>query len=418
MSATAAPIVNFSQGVPDAALCPDFFRTAAQREENAELRAKNIGYCPDNAGLIEVRRAVADSFNLFYRPTARIIPQQVMLASGCTSACVAAMRHYEEYQRSSAEQPIALLQSPTYHFYKKQLHQLGVPWQMITMPDVTGLSAAQRLTPIINALTLYPGRDILLVLNTPANPTGDVYPPAFTEKLAELLKNNPSLSVLEDTIYERLVFADGVTPTSVFAAVSSDDAASRRVYHASGLSKAWAFPAGRLGYLIGHPEVIQDIDNAQDLMVGQMPIDSQLQLLTALTKTDELCPGYHKAFNDYLRHNAAQLLALLEHMPALRIHPPQAGIYGFVQGDESAIKALHAASKQRGLLFPGVQQFGEPGLRFNIAVHHDTFAAALQLFSEAARAEGILIGQPPELNVRLIPVFNEVIRGVGALSGN
>lgn len=413
MRVTTAPIVNFSQGVPDAALCPHFFRTAALRPENEELRAGNIGYCPDNAGLEEVRSAVADSFNLFYSPTAPIKHEQVMLASGCTSAGVAAMRHYVELQRHSDEPPIALLQSPTYHFYKKQLHKLAVPWQMVTMPDVTGLSATQRLTPIIDAQTLYPGRDILFVLNTPANPTGDVYPPAFTEKLAELLKNNPNLSVLEDTIYERLVFADGVSPTSVFAAVSGDDAASRRVYHASGLSKAWAFPAGRLGYLIGHPEVIQDIDNAQDLMVGQMPIDSQLQLLTALTKTEELCPGYHKAFNDYLRHNAAQLLTVLEHMPTLRCHPPQAGIYGFVEGEAGILTALHESSKWRGLLFPGVQQFGEPGLRFNLSLHHHTFELALRLFTEAARDVGILRDEPPDPEVRPIPVFNRVVMGGG-----
>ncbi|MCE2964240.1 MAG: hypothetical protein LW855_00385, partial [Alphaproteobacteria bacterium] len=68
MSLKTAPTVDFSQGVPATELYPWFFEDIrAVLPEYACLKAANIRYCKVNAGLDEVRRAVADSFGRFYR---------------------------------------------------------------------------------------------------------------------------------------------------------------------------------------------------------------------------------------------------------------------------------------------------------------------------------------------------------------
>lgn len=400
--------MDFTRGVPDAALYPWLFdHCATLLPEYAALKASNRGYGP-NAGIELARRAVIGSFTALYpaAATAALAPENVLLTSGCTVAGMAAMRYFLLEARHTNHPPLALLQSPTYHFYKPQLKSLDASLRISIMPDVTGLDAAARLAPIENALKIHPHSPVLLVLNSPANPTGDVYPRAFYQSLAQLVQNQPRLWVLEDTIYERLVFAPGVRPESLFALVCSDDSASHRVLHVSGLSKAYAYPGGRLGYLISHPATCRVIDDQLDLIIGQLPIDGQLQLACALTQLETLIPEYHTAFNNYLRHNAGLLNTLLSHTPSLGFHPPQGGIYGFVTMDDATAPLLHQAAAAEGLLFPPIRQFDKTGLRFNLSVNETQFARALMVFAEVCRMQGLLLGTPPEPEMLAVPRFD------------
>ncbi|KAL4387807.1 hypothetical protein GQ457_09G003660 [Hibiscus cannabinus] len=86
----------------------------------------------------------------------------------------------------------------------------------------------------------------LLILCTPSNPTGSVYPKPLLERIAEIVTKHPRLLVLSDEIYEHIIYAPA-THTS-FASLPG---MWERTLTVNGFSKAFAMTGWRLGYIAG-----------------------------------------------------------------------------------------------------------------------------------------------------------------------
>ncbi|MBA0803391.1 hypothetical protein Gohar_013604, partial [Gossypium harknessii] len=86
----------------------------------------------------------------------------------------------------------------------------------------------------------------LLILCSPSNPTGSVYPKKLLEKIAEIVAKHPRLLVLSDEIYEHIIYAPA-THTS-FASLPG---MWERTLTVNGFSKAFAMTGWRLGYIAG-----------------------------------------------------------------------------------------------------------------------------------------------------------------------
>ncbi|KAB5514142.1 hypothetical protein DKX38_028048 [Salix brachista] len=86
----------------------------------------------------------------------------------------------------------------------------------------------------------------LLILFSPSNPAGSVYPKKLLEEIAKTVAKHPSLLVLSDEIYEHIVYAPA-THTS-FASLPG---LWERTLTVNGFSKASAMTGWRLGYLAG-----------------------------------------------------------------------------------------------------------------------------------------------------------------------
>ncbi|KAK6120020.1 hypothetical protein DH2020_046260 [Rehmannia glutinosa] len=86
----------------------------------------------------------------------------------------------------------------------------------------------------------------LLILCSPSNPTGSVYPRKLLEQIAEIVARHPRLLVLSDEIYEHIIYAPA-THTSFASLPGMWD----RTLTVNGFSKAFAMTGWRLGYLAG-----------------------------------------------------------------------------------------------------------------------------------------------------------------------
>uniref|UniRef100_A0A6N2LXI4 Aminotransferase class I/classII large domain-containing protein n=1 Tax=Salix viminalis TaxID=40686 RepID=A0A6N2LXI4_SALVM len=86
----------------------------------------------------------------------------------------------------------------------------------------------------------------LLILCSPSNPTGSVYPKKLLEEIAKIVAKHPRLLVLSDEIYEHIIYAPA-THTS-FASLPG---MWERTLTVNGFSKAFAMTGWRLGYLAG-----------------------------------------------------------------------------------------------------------------------------------------------------------------------
>ncbi|KAI5061276.1 hypothetical protein GOP47_0024234 [Adiantum capillus-veneris] len=87
-------------------------------------------------------------------------------------------------------------------------------------------------------------RSRLIILCTPSNPTGSVYPRETLQKLAKIVAKHPRLLVLSDEIYEHIMYK----PAS-HTSFASLPGMRERTLTVNGFSKAFAMTGWRLGYL-------------------------------------------------------------------------------------------------------------------------------------------------------------------------
>ncbi|KAK9863087.1 hypothetical protein WJX84_005564 [Apatococcus fuscideae] len=86
----------------------------------------------------------------------------------------------------------------------------------------------------------------LLILCSPSNPSGMVYPRNILEQLAGIVKQHPRLMVLSDEIYEHILY-----PPAEHVSIASLPGMWERTLVVNGFSKAFAMTGWRLGYMAG-----------------------------------------------------------------------------------------------------------------------------------------------------------------------
>ena len=92
-------------------------------------------------------------------------------------------------------------------------------------------------------LSLITEKTKLIILNSPANPTGGVVPFEELEKLANGLEKHPNVFILSDEIYSRILF-----DSHKHISLKSFPQISDRVIVLDGWSKTYAMTGWRLGY--------------------------------------------------------------------------------------------------------------------------------------------------------------------------
>ena len=93
----------------------------------------------------------------------------------------------------------------------------------------------------------------LLILNSPANPTGGVVPRAEFDRLVEGLESYPDVGILSDEIYSRMLY-DGTE----FVSMLEYESLRNRLILLDGWSKTYAMTGRRIGYGIW-PESLVDL---------------------------------------------------------------------------------------------------------------------------------------------------------------
>src|SRR5262249_20555999 len=94
-------------------------------------------------------------------------------------------------------------------------------------------------------LKLITSRTRLLIINSPANPTGGVTPKAEVDKLLAGLEKWPDVAIMSDEIYDHMVY-DGETHVCLLSYQSIRD----RLILLNGWSKTYAMTGWRLGYAV------------------------------------------------------------------------------------------------------------------------------------------------------------------------
>ena len=193
--------------------------------------------CPytSYAGIPELRELVADVYGGKFSRRA----ENVCATNGSQEAIFLAIKTLAESGRDEV-----LVPNPGYPIYHKICELEGIAWRSVDFDAKDGFTP--RADAILGALRPHTR---LIVLATPANPTGAVMPPAEIAALARGLaaRKGPPVYVLVDEVYRELVFT-----AEPFRSLADE---YPYVVGVASLSKSCALTGLRVGFLIAPQEI-------------------------------------------------------------------------------------------------------------------------------------------------------------------
>jgi len=219
-------IINLGIGQPD-------FRTPEHIVEAAikALRDGHHGYTPAT-GLLACREAVVR--RTLTTTGIEVSPENVMILPGGKPTMYAAIIMFGE---PGAE---ILYPDPGFPIYRSMIEFTGAEPIPVPIREENGFAFSAEET-----LSLITPKTRLLILNSPANPTGGVTPRGEIEKLVKGLEKHPDVAILSDEIYDVMTY-DGEAHTSLLRFPEIRD----RLIVLNGWSKTWAMTGWRMGWSI------------------------------------------------------------------------------------------------------------------------------------------------------------------------
>ncbi|MGE0752042.1 MAG: pyridoxal phosphate-dependent aminotransferase [Variibacter sp.] len=353
-------IINLGIGQPD-------FRTPDHIVEAAikALRDGHHGYTPAT-GIKPLREAV--SADLHKRLGVDVSPDSVMIMPGGKPTMFMAILMF------GAPGIDILYPDPGFPIYRSMIEFTGARPVPVPIREENAFAFSAEET-----LKLITPQTRLLILNSPANPTGGVTPKAEIDKLVAGLEKWPDVAVMSDEIYDQMVY-DGEKHVSLLTYPSIRD----RLIILNGWSKTYAMTGWRLGYAIWPGKLY---DYARKLAVNLhscVNAASQYAGIAALTgPQDEV----HKMVAEFDRRRKV-VVEGLNALPNTSCRTPKGAFYAFPNVKQTGWKAKPLAAallEDAGVAVIGGPDFGVLGegyLRLSYANSTENIRKALQRMGE------------------------------------
>ena len=360
LKAAGRPVIGFGAGEPDFPT-PDYIVEAAVE---ACRDPRNHGYTPA-AGLPELRAAVAAKT---LRDSAYgVEANQVLITNGGKQAV------FEAFAVLLDPGDEVLLPAPYWTTYPESIALAGG----LAVPVVTDESQ-DYIVDVEQLEAARTSRTKALLLCSPSNPTGAVYPVERLREIGRWAYDN-DLWVITDEIYEHLTY-DGAETASLPVVVP--ELADRTIV-VNGVAKTYAMTGWRVGWLIAPADVVKAAVNLQSHATGNVNNVAQRAALAAVSGDLSAATMMRTAF-DRRRRTIVQLLSEVAGFScptpkgAFYAYPSVKGALGrLIRGRRPASSAELAElilDEVEVAAVPG-EAFGTPGyLRFSYALGDDDLA--------------------------------------------
>src|SRR3954466_6667340 len=226
LAAQGRDIINLGIGQPDFPTPPHIVEAAIKA-----LRDGHHGYTPA-VGILPLREAIAA--DIARRFKAEVSPAEIMVMPGGKVTMFAAILMFGE---PGAE---ILYPDPGFPIYRSMIEFTGATPVAVPIREANGFAFSAEET-----LALITPNTRLLIVNSPANPTGGVTPRAEVDKLVQGLARFPDVALMSDEIYDHMVY-DGERHVCLLSYPAIRD----RLILLNGWSKTYAIPGWRLRHAI------------------------------------------------------------------------------------------------------------------------------------------------------------------------
>ncbi len=219
----------------------------------------------------------------------------------------------------------------------------------------------------------------LVILNSPANPTGGVMTKETMDRVAKALAKFPDAMLLADEIYSRIVYEGKHLSLLAYPGMKE------RTILLDGFSKTWAMTGWRLGYGVGPKWLIDAIAKLSTNDHSCVPAFSQFAAIEALTGPQDSVTAMVAEF----KKRRDVIVKGLNSLPGVTCKTPKAAFYVFpsIKGTGLKSKVLaDALLAEAGVAcLPGTSfgAMGEGYLRFSYANSVENIETALAAMKAA-----------------------------------
>lgn len=355
LAAQGRDIINLGIGQPD-------FKTPAHIVEAAvkALRDGHHGYTPAQ-GIPELREAVAA--DLAARHGAAVDPGQVLILPGGKVTMFFAMLIYGQ---PGAE---IMYPNPGFPIYESAIRFSGATPVPMVLREENGF--AFSATELLDQIT---ERTRLIILNSPANPTGGAVPRAEFDALIAGLLKWPKVTVMADEIYSQMLY-DGREHVSLLQYPEIQD----RLIVLDGWSKTYAMTGWRLGMSVWPKDVIGHAEKLAVNCHSCVNAPTQFAGLAALTGPQDAVHEMVAAFDGRRR----VIVDALNGLDGFSCVEPGGAFYAFpnITGTGMDAKTLQTRLlEEAGVAVIAGTSFGAHGegyLRFSYANSTENIVAAI-----------------------------------------
>jgi aspartate/methionine/tyrosine aminotransferase len=355
LQAQGRDIISLGIGQPD-------FRTPDHIVEAAikALRDGHHGYTPAT-GIPELREAVAADLNKRFKVS--VSSDEVMIMPGGKPTMFMSIMMFGEPGVD------ILYPDPGFPIYRSMIEFTGARPVPVPIREENGFAFSAEET-----LRLITPQTRLLIVNSPANPTGGVTPKSEVDKLVAGLERFPNVAVMSDEIYDHMVY-DGEQHVCLLTYPSIRD----RLILLNGWSKTYAMTGWRLGYAVWPGKLY---DYARKLAVNLhscVNASAQYAGLAALTGPQDAA---EKMVAEFDRRRKV-VVAGLNKLPNVSCATPKGAFYAFPNIKRTGWKAkplANALLDQAGVAVIGGPDFGILGegyLRLSYANSTENILKAL-----------------------------------------
>jgi aspartate aminotransferase len=353
-------IVNLGIGQPDFPTPPHIVEAAVKA-----LRDGHHGYTPAT-GILPLREAVAA--DLYRRLGVEVSPDLVMIVPGGKVTMFMAILMFGE---PGAD---ILYPDPGFPIYRSMIEFTGARPVPVPVREANGFAFSAAET-----LALITPQTRLLILNSPANPTGGVTPKSEIDALVAGLERFPHVAVMSDEIYGQMTY-DGLQHQSLMAYPSIRD----RLILLDGLSKTYAMTGWRLGYSVW-PQALYD--KARKLVVNSFSCTNAPTQWAGVAALEGPQDAVRAMVAEFDRRRTV-IVDGLNVLPGVHAAVPKGAFYAFPNIAATGWKAKPLASallEQAGVATIGGPDFGVYGegyLRFSYANSVDNIRIALDRLAD------------------------------------
>jgi aspartate/methionine/tyrosine aminotransferase len=301
LEAQGREIIHLEIGEPDFDTPPNIVEAAVQA-----MRDGHTHYTPAS-GILEVREAVARSVS--ESTGVETSPLSVVLTPGSKNII-----HFALLSLVSPGDEV-LVPDPGYPNYASLTNFVGAVPVPVPMREERGFRLdVEELRQLVT------DRTRMIIINTPANPTGGCLEASDVVAIAELAMER-DLVVLSDEIYWRLIYeGEHVSPYSI-------PGMAERTILLDGLSKAWAMCGWRLGMGVMPVELARRMDT---LMINTSSCAASFTQLAAVEAlTSPLSDASVDAMREEFRTRRDLLVDGLNRIPGVSCHRPAGAFYVF-----------------------------------------------------------------------------------------
>jgi aspartate/methionine/tyrosine aminotransferase len=338
-------IINLGIGQPDFPT-PDNIVAAAQKA----LADGHHGYTPAN-GILPLREAVAEDIAK-YRGVA-IDPDRIVIVPGGKVTMYFAITMFGEPGTE------IMYPDPGFPIYRSVIEFSGAKAVPIPLYEENGFSFSAE--EVLSKIT---ERTRLIIVNSPANPTGGVVPKDELDTLVAGLERHPDVMVMSDEIYARMVY-DNMPHASMTVYPEIED----RLILLDGWSKTYAMTGWRLGYAVWPKALVEHATRLAINIHSCVNAATQYAGIEALRGPQDAADRMVAAFDQ----RRQVIVERLNRLPGVRCTRPGGAFYAFPNISGTGRSARELQDKllaEAGVALVAGTSFGDMGegyIRFSYA---------------------------------------------------